>query len=141
MDSLTLSVLESKESDYSEFQRLREGDLSAQYSQPTKADWKRLKASKLNDEEQATLNRLRREKYDRLFSGVGLEDLKALAIANTQDAKAIMTEADKRDFEREYEQRGETAQEAYLLLLDLLPRDKLNEEQSKNHKMLRLISF
>eukprot|EP01043_Picozoa_sp_COSAG02_P126420 COSAG02_NODE_63670_length_262_cov_1.263804_1_plen_73_part_01 len=73
MDKLTLSVLESKERDYKEFQRLRETDLST-LDQQKEEDWhndlKRFDAAKLSEEEQADLNRLRREKYDHEFTGV-----------------------------------------------------------------------
>lgn len=148
MDELTLSVLESKERDYREVQRLRETDLST-LDQQQKDDWhakfKRFDTAELNEQEQAELDRLRREKYDRAFTGVGLKDLKDLErrqkTANNEDAKDEISDEEKRDYEHECEQRGESVQEAYLSLLGLLPREQLTEEQVKNQKMLRLISF
>ena len=136
MDKLKLSVLESKEGDYKKFQQLKEIDpstLSQMMKDAWHADLKRLEAPELNEEEQEDLNRLKREKYDRAFKGVGLKDLKRIATKKPEE----MTDEEN----REYERRGVSDQEAYLVLLALLPRDELTEEQAKAYKMLRLIRF
>ena len=118
MGSLALSVLESKERDYEKYQQLRKNEPSIG-NQDDRENWleelKRLEAPKLTEKEQADLNKLRREKYGRLFASLSLKELKALAKANHQSSKDMMTDEEKRVHEREWEKRGESVQEAYLL--------------------------
>ena len=138
MDSLTLLVLESRVADYEEYQQHRKTDHSTG-NQQWLEKLKRLETPELTKEERDKLNKLRREKYGRLFAEISLKELKALA--NNQSSKDTLTDEEKRAHEREWEEQGESVQEAYLSLLALLPREQLSEQQVKHHKMLRLISW
>ena len=148
LGALKLAVLDSKEKDYKEFLKEKEKDpatLTAVKQKEWRANLKRLEDAKLDEQEQVDLDSLKRQKYDRIFKGVKLKELRPMAIIAKPFDKfeQLWTDDEKAEFEQQKaEQKAKDDQEAYLGLLDdPAYADALTTEQVASRKMLQLLRF